>query len=179
MNRKLSVPTVVAVSLLITAQLMADDAADNETKHLPDGPYAKVVPMLGGRFVVLTDDSTITNDARYFHWAKIPSAYADMMFLRNKSQQGTTKFHVKSAGTVLMAVTTRWSASGRGGDWQKELVTQKDLESGGWRVCGKLNSYMKENGERHTWILFARSCMQGETFSYRTEKYVAPVLLLK
>lgn len=176
---KLSVPTFVAVSLLITAQLMADDATADETQHLPDGPYANVVPMLGGKFMSQNDDSTITTDARYFHWAKIPRAYADMTFLRNKSQQGTTKFNVKSAGTVLMAVTTRWSASGRGGDWQKELVTQNDLESDGWRVCGKLNSYMKENGERHTWILFARSCMQGETFSCRTEKYVAPVLLLK
>ena len=144
------------------------------------GRLAKIQIMQGGEFVPLQPDVPVTNEGRFLNWSKIPPEFKGFYFLRNKEYQGTTKFQIMSPGTVLMVVTTRWGGGGNAsGGWQKEIVTQKDLEAEGWRETGKLDSYWKENRSSQGWIVFARDCKNGESFSYRTEKYLAPVLLLK
>jgi hypothetical protein len=99
--------------------------------------------------------------------------------LRNKAHQGTAEFRIAKTGAVMLAVTDRWGGGGGGGEWQKEIVNRGQLEAAGWRACGELDSYIKIDGSSVRWIVFTRHCERGESFSYRTEKYVAPVLIIK
>jgi hypothetical protein len=143
------------------------------------GRFAKVQVLSGGEFVALQGDVPVSTDDRYFHWSNIPTEFKGFRFLRNREQQGTTKFQITSPGIVLVAVIGPRYSGNSGGGWQKEIVTQKDLEAQGWREIGKLDSRFKDNSNALGWVVFARDCKKGESFSYRTEKYVAPVLLLK
>ena len=150
--------------------------------NLLKGRFAKVRMVNApkdGRFFPLRANAPVNLGARYLHWSKIPPEFKGLYFFKNNEQQGTTQFQITSSGTVLMAVTTRWAGGGGGSDWKRELVTQKDLESKGWRKVGRLGSYYKVGGSLQDWIVFARHCKKGESYSYRTEKYVAPVIMLK
>jgi serine/threonine protein kinase/formylglycine-generating enzyme required for sulfatase activity len=142
------------------------------------GPFAQVQALSGGQFVPLQAGVPVTNDDRYFHWSEIPPEFQGFNYLRNNEQQGTTKFEISSPGMVLLAVIGQRYA-GRGGKWQQEIVTQKGLEAEGWREIGKLNSYYKVTSSALGWLVFGRDCKRGESFSYRTEKYMAPVLIQK
>jgi len=143
------------------------------------GPFAEVRVLSGGEFVPLKENTAINTTGRYLYWSKIPAEYAEFRFLRNREQQGTTRFQVTRPGLVLIVVTTRWRNSGSSGHWQEEIVTRDELVAEGWKEVGRLSSYFKTDGSSLEWIVFARSCRAGESFSIRTEKYVAPVLLLK
>ncbi len=100
-------------------------------------------------------------------------------------QYGKLDFTVETSGPVWMLTTTRFGGGGNsGGDWLPEVSTESQLEANGWQVI--LEGVQTETGyspfgqnapDNFGWLLFQRSSSAGETFSIRTEKYNAPVIL--
>ena len=149
---------------------------------IPNSPFATVKVLSVGQYEQLKARVPVTSSNSRLVWDEIPASLQGMSFLQNKVHQGTTKFQITTAGTVLMAVTSRWGGGGNSGDWKKEIVSEKELKSQGWRELFRIKSIYKPgqpNAEKMDWIVLERQCKRGESFSFRTEKYLAPVLLLR
>lgn len=112
-----------------------------------------------------------------YHWEEVPTAPGDMRFSQSRFHEATLQFTVTESGLVFMATTTRFGEGGRKGDWVKELTSERSLTENGWHRVPELAG-LKSN-EAVTWIVFYRACTKGESFSIRTEKYCAPILLTK
>ena len=95
---------------------------------------------------------------------------------------GITTFEVLMDGPVLMACTTRWGGGGAGGEWEDELTTREELEEQGWVefATGLSDTrYVPDEEPRpfHEYIVFRRDSVAAEVFTYRTEKYRAPLII--
>jgi hypothetical protein len=103
----------------------------------------------------------------------------------NAEEYGKLDFTMTSTGPVWMLTTTRFGGGGdSSGDWLPEVSTQAQLEADGWHVI--LQGVETETGygafgtnplDNFGWLLFERQSVAGESFSIRTEKYIAPVIL--
>ena len=51
------------------------------------------------------------------------------------------------------------------------------LEKQGWRFAVKI-AYQNKTSVIN-WIVFTKHCEAGERYSYRTEKYLPPIVILK
>lgn len=99
------------------------------------------------------------------------------------ASNGIVSFEVITDGLVLMAVTDRWYHSGSSGgdvDWIPQLTSRDELIEQGWAevAAGMLVWDHKLDcisGTGH--IVFRRDSLAGESFTCRTEKYIAPMLL--
>jgi hypothetical protein len=115
-------------------------------------------------------------DTSKYHWSSIPAGLDGVRWTKHESKASTLQFTVKEPGLVFMAVTTRFGGGGEAGDWQKALINAEGLEKEGWH---RLTQF---DGLRNTdvgWIVYYKECGAGESHSYRTEKYVAPILLMR
>ena len=93
---------------------------------------------------------------------------------------GIVSFDVLEDGPVWLAVTTRFGGGGNpSGDWIPELITRAELEADGWSEIAtdmkSVNSAFNFIGL--DFIVFERQSFAGESFTIRTEKFVAPLLL--
>ena len=100
-------------------------------------------------------------------------------------EYGKLDFTVQTDGPVWMLTTTRFGSGGNSyGDWLPEVSYQSDLEADGWNLILEgietetgYNSFGENNVDDFGWLLFQRDSSTGETFSIRSEKYYAPVIL--
>ena len=102
-------------------------------------------------------------------------------------QYGKLDFTVETNGPVWMLTTTRFGEGGNdSGGWVPELSSESQLQASGWSIIaqgiqtesgysafGSSDNYL----DNFTYTLFQRQSVAGETFSIRTEKYYAPVIL--
>jgi len=165
-----AVVVVFGVGQLEAAIITADVAVDS-----PGGQFA---PLEVGEFINVIDH-------RYF-WYEVPTFAEEQNFLfwqvllSGGSADGITTFEVLSDGPVLMAVTTRWGGGGNpDGDWMPELTTREELEQQGWVEFATGLSDTRDGlpGPGHEYIVFRRDSVAGEIFTYRTEKYRAPMII--
>lgn len=146
-----------------------------DMKELRTRSFARIQLLSAGTFVPLIPGAKLAHD-RPYSWTRIPPELRGLAFLKNKSaQQAVARFRVVKSGLVLMAVSTRWGGAGAAKEWGKEFVTRAQLEEAGWREFVEMEGV----GGTPMWLVFARPCKAGESFAYRTEKYLAPILLLK
>ena len=143
----------------------------------------------GGQYAPL-EVGTLWNNWFQYYWYDVPAFAEEQDFLLWEAQltgfpsvaDGITTFEVLTDGPVLMACTTRWGGGGNSsGDWIPELTTQEELEEQGWvefatglTVAHVGYPYPEGSFE---YIVFRRDSVAGETFTYRTEKYVAPLII--
>jgi len=117
-------------------------------------------------------------DSSKYHWKEVPAGLEGVRWSRHPMHAATLRFEVTQPGVVFMAITSRFTKSGKGGDWEKELVTLNELQEKGWRkLSGFEGLHNTEAGV--DWIILYKPCVAGEFHSYRTEKYVAPILLMR
>ncbi len=114
-----------------------------------------------------------------YHWTKIPERFSGYVFTQFDSQhKGLTEFEVRSAGRVLIAVTSRWGGGGnQSGEWMSELTTRKEFLAQGWRRVARMRDSGGDGAHDYHWLIFERTCEAGERLQIRTEKYCAPILL--
>jgi hypothetical protein len=111
-----------------------------------------------------------------YQWSDIPTGLEGVRWTKHPFHAATLQFTVTQPGMVFMAVTTRFAEGGVGGDWQKELINAQGLEKQGWR---KLPEFDKLANTDVKWVVYYKECTAGESHSFRTEKYVAPILLMR
>jgi hypothetical protein len=147
-------------------------SADPATGREPISQWARI-RVDEGVFHDLERGAKVVS-VRPFEWGKIPQELQGARFLYSAgSERHTTSFTVEGSGTVLMAVTSSWTGGETDGDWVAECVSRNDLEAAGWTEVTRLRAGLLD------WIVFRRDCVEGESFSYRTEKYLAPILIVK
>ena len=122
-------------------------------------------------------NAKIFGDSDIYKWVSFPIPLRGVFFQPNKKHQGVTEFQIKKAGKVIIAVTDRWGGGGSIGDWAKHIITKSELQSAGWKFIG--NIFGTYGGPNERWEVFIRDCKAGETFRYRTEKYVAPIVIIQ
>lgn len=120
----------------------------------------------------------IYSDTDRYQWEEIPEDLIGIRFLQHPKHQGVLTFSVESSGLVFIATSTRWNSGGNSsGDWQEEVMLEKDLRRNGWRKVRAFDDLTSTDpGEM---AVFFRFCQAGESFRIRTEKYVAPILLIR
>ncbi len=113
-----------------------------------------------------------------YQWDRVPDAMRGVRFLVSPLHAGVLKFEVASGGLVYLVTSTRWDGGGNsGGEWKEEVLLEKDLRRKGWkRLQAFKNLSTTDTGEM---AVFYRHCEAGEKHSIRTEKYVAPMLLIR
>jgi hypothetical protein len=90
----------------------------------------------------------------------------------------TITFEVLTDGPVLMALTTR-SFSGPSQPW----TTRAELEADGWAefatglIVAHIAPSVYPEGS-FDYVVFKRDSVAGETFTYRTEYYISPTIIL-
>lgn len=156
-----------------TASIVTADVA----VHSPAGQYA---PLEVGEFIW-------TNWGRYY-WYDVPAFAEEQNFLFWQGQatgfpnvaDGITTFEVLMDGPVLMACTTRWGGGGNpSGDWEDEVTTREELEEQGWVefATGLIDARDNTPAADREWLIFRRDSVAGEAFTYRTEKYLPPMII--
>ena len=119
------------------------------------------------------------------HWEGIPSVLekSDLSFWHITTtggwpdvSWGITQFQVQTEGPVWMITTTRFGGGGNSdGDWLPEVTSRAELEQDGWK---EIASGLGDTGPDHSYLIFERYSLAGESFTLRTEKYVPPILLV-
>ena len=116
-------------------------------------------------------------------WKTISANLRGARFLRNRDKnQGTVHFRIVKSGRLLMACTGRWGGGGNpSGGWKSQIISRDQLLAQGWKpIDAELISHLPNHPQESDlrWGVFERFCQEGETFKYRTEKYVAPIVIL-
>ena len=140
-----------------------------------------MVPAVGqvtskGVFQVLKRNARLFGNRDEYYWLEIPPELKGALFFQSADcHQGILQFNVLKPGTVLIATTNRWLE--KGGVYGKEHVSRKQFEEDGWRQVTTMRSF--ESAEvTLTWTVYAKHCESGESYSYQTEKYIAPILIV-
>ena len=109
-------------------------------------------------------------------WLNIPEAYAGMKFAQPKHKhQAITTFSVQTDGIVYVAFASNWEE--KDGNDKDDIASQQDMERQGWKPLKSGHLVSDERG--YDWLVHARQCKAGESFTLRTTKYCAPIVLIK
>jgi len=108
---------------------------------------------------------------RDYQFVFIPPSLDAMQFTQSKAHARTLRFKVLSDGLVEMACTSRFAET------DPEAMTDEKLRRKGWRR--KRGEELRDGQPGYVWWIYARQCKAGESFSYHTEKYAPPFLLVK
>jgi hypothetical protein len=130
----------------------------------------------------LSQGERITSDSEMeMTWRTIPASMQGLKFTKAAKMTLPLRFKVLTDGVVYMACTSRFRNAGlSGGAWEKEVISEEELVKAGWKKYRALE--LKDSDEEkghHVWWVFSRECKAGESFSYRTEKYLTPILIAK
>ncbi|MEC5127813.1 hypothetical protein VSU19_13690 [Verrucomicrobiales bacterium BCK34] len=113
-----------------------------------------------------------------YQWETVPEELSDVRFSVQPMHSGELRVKVKSAGLVFIATSTRWKGGGNSsGDWLENAMDERGLRRAGWRPLRQIKEF--SNNDTGEWKVFYRNAEAGESFSIRTEKYAAPVLLAR
>ncbi len=154
------------------------EVADELKAQFPDKPETPLgektlagVEAADTSLTPLRKDEAVFSDRDTYRWIVLPAQFEGYQFTRSKAHAGTLRFKVLSDGLVYMACTSRFAEP------TGDIVDEKLLQRKGWKRLGK--TALKATNEDSEWLVFSRECRAGEEFSVRTEKYAAPILLVK
>jgi hypothetical protein len=139
------------------------------------GPKLAKVEAQDTTLVPLAIGSKVWSDRNY-EFTQIAKGFEGYQFTQTKNFAGTLHFKVLTDGLVYMACTSRFGGGGSGGAGS-EGITEEQLRRKGWHK--ERNTELKFTDTTYLWWVFTRQCKAGEEFTYRTEKYAAPILLVK
>lgn len=146
---------------------------DDSTKG---GSEAKVVVSKSQNVPLIKNGQCFGNDTKY-KWSGIPENFNGMVISQpNDKHQAVSTIEIIKPGNVMMAVTERWKGGGKDGDWQKECIDKDGLLKDGWH---QHPTWLLVDSTGLKFLVFTRACKKGEKFTYRTEKYIAPMVIQK
>ena len=120
----------------------------------------------------------IYSNSEKYQWENIPDELRNTQFLTLPIHRGVLDFEVASEGFAFIITSTRWGGGGNSsGDWQDSVLSEKDLRREGWRQLREIKDLV--TGDPGEMAVFWRYCKAGEKHRIRTEKYVAPMLLIR
>lgn len=93
---------------------------------------------------------------------------------------GIITFEALTDGPILLAVTTRWGEGGNAsGGWLPELTTETEFLADGWTPYSSpmLVQTVGFPDPTHEFTAYIRDSIAGERFTYRTEKYLPPLVM--
>jgi hypothetical protein len=141
----------------------------------------------GGHYAPLEAGELVFKDYSRYSWHEMPTFAEEDSFLFWQIEKtgfpsvadGITTFEVLNNGPVLLACTTRWGGGGNdSGGWIPELTTREQLEDQGWvEFATGLADIKNGTTVNRQYIVFRRDSVAGEVFTYRTEKYRAPLII--
>lgn len=164
----------LAVDAEIKARFTTPPPAPAGSNSLAPMSFAKV--NTGNSIIAkLVPGEKLYTDSEYV-WVTIPEEYAGMQFAQPKNKHAaTTSFGVESDGVVYVALYSRMQD--QDGDRKDDIMSRREVERMGWKaVKGKS---LISNETEPEWLVFAKTCKAGETFALRTDKYCAPLILIK
>ena len=128
---------------------------------------AIISPLATGAKVWSDRPVTITNVPPRFDGFNFTQHHAHGLFL---------KFKVLSDGVVYMGCSARWGSTATP-EVAKDFDTADSLTAKGW--AHKDPADVETTASDMQYVIFERSCKAGEIFSFRTDKYAPPILLVK
>ncbi len=110
-------------------------------------------------------------------WTHLPAELKGARFWQTRAFEKSTFINVESGGRLFLAALfcedlSRLSAGSR----ENELDSKEVLLEDGWIELTQITA--DESGTPRLWTVFYRDCTEGERFSYRTDKYAAPIPIL-
>lgn len=148
-----------------------------ETKEKPESEpdgWAGIV-IKGAVYKPIRVGEKMYSDRKQYFWGRVPAGMMGMSFLYGGALSARTEFEIVKDGWVYMAVTER-SRNGKPGGDLPDLTPWSKIQSDGWLMQRRLGALV---GADLNWVLFQRLCKEGEKFSYRTERYSAPMIITK
>jgi hypothetical protein len=106
----------------------------------------------------------------------IPLRYHGFQFTQLPAHQVTLNFTVAADGLVVLGCSARWGSTADP-EIAKTFMTEEKLVAEGW--VRQKKDQIDTSATDMQFLIFARHCKAGEHFSYRTEKYAAPILLVR
>lgn len=169
--------SAVAAVALIAGQAWADTAHYEIATPGTWLPLTAGTPAFGptDRYIWDAIPSFLT-DGGYAFWQTNPGAGWPSV------PYGQLSFSVTQSGPAYLAVSTRFGGGGNSsGGWLPEVSYLANLEADGWQsVTGGLTEIDRLTGNVDVeYLVMMRESLAGESFTYRTEKYVPPVPLVK
>jgi len=164
----------LAVDGELKSRFTAPLPAPASPSSLASMSYAKVNT---GDMVVakLAPGEKLYTESEYV-WSAVPDAYVGMQFAQPKNKHtGTTSFSIESDGLVYLAIYSR--IQDEDSDKKDDILSRRDIERQGWKAV-KGKNLLSTEGEPN-WLVFAKVCKAGESFTLRTDKYCAPIVLIK
>ena len=156
------------------------NAIDNKTspEAIKKPVQQKSTEVEGAEFAPFQKGQILFSGKKSEVWVDIPETLNGMMFSRYLTRQSSAaKVKIVSDCVVYMAVTTRWPGKNSGEEWQKECVNDAQIKNLGWKEVGHAKSVIN-SANFIDWTIYRKICKNGETLSYRTEKYYAPVIIV-
>ncbi|MDF1657096.1 MAG: hypothetical protein P1U58_05760 [Verrucomicrobiales bacterium] len=140
--------------------------------------FAIVNSAIDGKWAPLSEGADLYTNSEKYQWKDVPQSLVGTHFLSLPIHQGFVEFDVASDGFVFLVTSTRWGGGGNSsGDWLDEVMLERDLRRAGWRELKGVGDLTA--GDPGEMIIFWRHSEQGEKYRVRTEKYVAPMLLIR
>ena len=176
-----SIPLFLGLAFLTTTFGWSQNSKDAERAIFDVSQKSKLAGVsLTGELIwkSLAEGVHVYSNSERYQWKNIPAELHNTRFLSLPIHKGVLEFEVASDGLVFIITSTRWGGGGNsGGDWQESVMVEKDLRREGWRQLRKVkNLTATDPGEM---AVFWRHSKRGEKHSIRTEKYVAPMLLIR
>lgn len=143
------------------------------------GNQLAVVKAEAVKWGVLAAGAMSFTDAEY-KWGEVPGSLTGLQFSMGGKHSHTLTFAVEKPGFVFIATSPRFPEKSESKDtWEAEALDLKELKSSGWRHIRQFDGLTNESSGSDPWMVFYKVCAAGEVHSLRTEKYMAPVLLMK
>ncbi len=172
---------VLLITLVTIQQAWSQNSRETEQILTTDAQKSKLATFENAKqlkWAVLEPGVNCYGTTDRYVWEVVPKSLNGVRFLVLPHHSGVLSFKVQTDGLVFMATSTRWNGGGNSsGDWKDEVIEEKDLKRKGWR---KLRTFRKlSNTDTGKMAVFYRFCKTGEIHSIRTEKYAAPMLLIR
>lgn len=151
-----------------------DPSAPPSSSSLASRSYAKIN---AGNMTIskLAPGKKLYEESEYV-WTSVPEAYSGMHFAQPKNKHtASTTFDIESDGLVYLAIYSR--IQDEDADKNDNMLSRRDIERQGWKEMKGENLLSTEDNPK--WLVFAKVCKAGESFTLRTDKYCAPIVLIK
>lgn len=142
----------------------------------PLSPVVAKVDVKNSTIAKLAKGEKLYKESEYV-WVAIPGEFDGMQFAQPKNKHtAKTEFEVMTPGVVYVAFASRWKEDDD--NKKDDILARRDIQRMGWKVMSE-KSNIKSDEQGMEWVVAAKECKAGEVFSLRTDKYCAPIVLMK
>jgi hypothetical protein len=165
---------LVMCCLLLLGPKIASANLNKKVKKAKPLAEVKVERVFKGE---LQTGAPIFNNWVNTNWRNIPESLTGRIVTKSSVRIPSIEFTVKKTGYIIMAVPDRWGKTDSKNKSGVKIITRKNLIKKGWKPAGFITGYFGDKNDK--WEVFIKKCKKGKKHKYRTDKEVAPVLIMK